>query len=167
MATIDQKLTSPNIRVYFCEVLAGASLLQTRKERVELLRRFRDKSAENATIVAQFMECMYHPDVRMEIPEGVPPIQDTGIKDFAGSPLPLTKSFAKVKYFVPSHSAYIQATAKRENVFIQTLEQMYESDAKLFCMIKDKKIDSTVYPGITDAVLKAAFSDEEESVGNE
>jgi hypothetical protein len=157
MATIEEKLKSPNIKVYFYEVLQACGSKKTKAERIDLLRKFRDKTPENAKVVQQFMECLTHPKVKFELPEGVPPLKDTGITDANNAPLQFTKVFAKVPYFVATCQTFIQNQLKRESVFIQFLESMYRPEAELFCMVKDKKIDTKVYRGITEALLREAF----------
>lgn len=160
MATIEQKLTSKNIRVYFPEVLEAISSKKTKVERIELLRQFRDKSPENMKLITQFMECMTHPKVVFDLPEGMPPLKDNGITDYNTAILQLNKAFSKIPYFVASTQSYIKNQLKREQVFMQTLESMFKPDAELFCMIKDKKIDSKKYRGVTEQLLIDAFMPE-------
>ncbi len=160
MATIEQKLKSPNIRVYFPEVLEAITSKKTKVERIELLRAFRDKTPENKKLITQFMECMTHPKVVFDLPEGMPPLKDTGITDYNMALLPLSKAFSKVVYFVASTNSYIKNPVKREQVFMQVLESMYKKDAELFCMIKDKKINSKVYRGVTEQLLMDAYMPE-------
>lgn len=157
MATIQQQLSSPNIKVYLHDVLLACGSLKTRVERIELLRKFRDKSAENAKLVTQFMECLTHPKVVMDLPPGIPPIKDTGITDSNNAIIGFAKVFTKVPYFVKTCNTYIKAPLKREQVFIQVLESMYKPEAELFCMLKDKQIDGKVYRGVTEALLREAF----------
>lgn len=157
MATIEQKLTSRNIRVYFPEVLEAISSKKTKVERIDLLRQFRDKSPENTKLIVQFMECMTHPKVVFDLPEGIPPMKDNGISDYNNANLPLSKAFSKVPYFVASTQSYIKNQLKREQVFMQILESMFKPDAELFCMIKDKKIDAKKYRGVTEQLLLDAF----------
>ena len=157
MATIEEKIKSPNIKVYLHDVLLACGAKKTRAERIALLRSYRDKSPENAKCVTQFMECLTHPKVKFDLPEGIPPIKDNGVTDSNNAPIPFTKVFAKVPYFVATCATYIKGQIKREQVFIQILESMYRPEAELFCMVKDKKIDGKVYRGVTEALLIEAF----------
>ncbi len=160
MATIEEKLKSPNIKVYFYEVLAACGAKKTRAERIDLLRKFRDKSAENAKCVQQFMECLTHPKVKFDLPEGIPPIKENGITDSNNAVISFNKVFVKVPYFVATCATFIKNPLKREQVFIQILESMYKPEAELFCMVKDKAIDSKVYRGVTEALLREAYMPE-------
>jgi hypothetical protein len=45
---------------------------------------------------------------------------------------------------------------RKETLFIQTLEGLHETEAKLLINIKDKTVNK-VYKGLTEAVVKEAF----------
>jgi hypothetical protein len=164
MATIEEKLASPRIKVYFTEVLDACASKKTRAERIELLRKFRDKTTETKLVVQKTMECLTHPKVVMELPEGLPPLKDTGVTDYNTAPLTLLKAFDKIPYYVKICPPFIKNTIKRESIFLQMLESMYKRDAEFFACIKDKKI--TGFHGVNNQLLIDAYMPESK-LGNE
>ncbi|MDE3023111.1 MAG: hypothetical protein KGI54_14895 [Pseudomonadota bacterium] len=167
MQSISEKLETNKITVYFGEVLEEISRLKTRTDRIRLLQKFRDRSPENQKFVVQFMECLTHPRVVFDLPPGMPPIADNGIIDYDSAHISMAKVFQRVPYFVATTPSYVKNQAKREHIFVQTLESMYKKDAELFCMLKDKALDSKVYRGVTNQLLIDAFMPEhKEPLGN-
>lgn len=164
MSTIEEKLASPRIKVYFTEVLKECGSKKTRAERIALLHAYRDKTTETKLVVQKVMECLTHPKVVFDLPEGCPELKDTGVLDYNVAPLSLLKAFDKVSYFVKICPTYIQNNIKRERVFTQTLESMYKPDAILFSGLKDKKI--TGFHGVNNQLLIDAYAPGT-SLGNE
>ena len=156
MADINRRLELERERVHFSEVLKAASETQGRAAKIELLQKYANKSPEYKRVVQQFMETCWHPAVKFELPEGEPPYKDAGYKDYSMAPMLFGKALSRVKYFCKCPS-FIDSTLKRERTFIQTLESMYQPDALLYCMIKDKKLDTKVYPTMTEKLFREAF----------
>jgi hypothetical protein len=163
--TIDVKLKSHNIRVYFTEVLAECGKRKTRNERIELLRTFRDKNAETKITVQKIMEWLTHEKVVLALPEGTPPFKSETIGDYNLSPLTLLKALDRASYFVKGYNNFIQSNIKREHFFTQTLESMFKPDAEFYCMLKDRKI--TGIHGVTVQLLIDAYQPEKATLGNE
>lgn len=158
MADIKTRIKNPRERVYLAEILAEVSKLKKQEEKIELLHLFFNKNSETNRLMVQFMECMFHSKVVMELPEGVPPFSSDH-KDFNLAPMQLLAAFKRVPYFVSTQSQFVQSASKRESIFIQTLESLHTPDALIYCMLKDKQIDKKIYPGVTAKVLLAAFPD--------
>lgn len=166
-STIEDKLNSKLITVYFSEVLDACANKKTRAERIDLLTKFRDKNKDNALIVQKVMECLVHPMVDIDVPEGIPPHKDnqvTAITDYNNAPTSLMKAFSHIPYFVKICKPYILSPQRRELHFIQLIEGMYHRDAVLLCGLKDKKI--TGFHGVNNQLLIDAYG-EKETVGNE
>jgi hypothetical protein len=156
MATIEEKLASPRVRVFFTEVLAACGAKKTRAERVALLHAYRDKNTETKQVVQKVMECLIHPKVVFDLPSGSPPVKSTQIVDYNMAPVTLLKAFDKVPMFVAICPPHIKNPVKREQVFLQLLEGMHAPDALLFVGLKDKKI--TGFHGVTNQLLIDAYA---------
>ena len=158
MADIYQRIANPRERVYLPELLDEVSKLKGKVEKVDLIQKYYNKNAESRKQITQFLECLAHSKVVMDLPEGKPPFtSDHG--DYNLAPFTLTKALSRVKYFVPGTAEYISNALKRENLFIQTLEGLFTPDALLFIMLKDKELDKSIYPGVTIKLLLEALPD--------
>ena len=154
---IADRLKNPRARVYLPELLKYVSKLETQEEQVAAFRAYANKNEEHLNAIKDLMQCLYHPAVVMDLPEGDPPY-NTDFKDYTFAPMTLSKCLRKISYFVKGHSKYAQSALKREQIFVQMLETLYIDDAKLFIMIKDKKIDKRVYRGVDEDLFRAAFA---------
>lgn len=155
---IEHRLNNPRDRVYLPEILNVISTEadSTHSRRVSLIRAYVNKSPENANLVRDFVQCVFHPDVKFDLPDGNPPYK-TDFLDYNMAPVTLRQAFARVSYFVPGHSKFIIAPLKREQVFIQTLEGMFKPDSELFLMVKNKKIDDKIHPHLTEDFFREAL----------
>jgi len=155
--TLESRLKNPRSRVYLPEMLKHVSKLKSEDEKVQALRSYANKDAEHMTGMKDLMQCLFHPAVVYDLPEGDPPFKVDYI-DYDMAPLTLAKALKKSKYFVKGTESFVQNPVKREQIFMQTLESLFIEDAKLFLMVKDKKIDQRVYKGVTEDLFRAAFA---------
>lgn len=160
---LETRLDSPNIRVYFTEVLAECSKRKTRAERIALLQKFQAKNAETKLTVQKVMEWLTNDKVAINLPKGDAPYKDRAEIDYNTAPLTLIKALDRAKYFVKGCPSYLESTVKREHFFVQTLEALYKPDAQLLVALKDKTVPDI--HGVTVQLLVDAYGPKED-LGN-
>ena len=144
--SFENKMRNPRTRIYLPELFLEANKASTDKARVDLVKAYNDKSPENAKLLRDYLQCLYHPAVKLELPDTVPPYDDTQYVDYDMAPQTLQKALARVTYFVLGQPNYIEKVVKRENVFIQTLEGLHKNDAELYASVLLKKFPKKTYP---------------------
>lgn len=142
--------------VFLHEFLKLLSKTVDRNQRIELLKIYHNSKPEYAKGIQFLCECLYHPAVKFNIPEGPVEYKVLDAADETCAYTNLFKAFANVKYlcFGPN---MIQNKVRRESMFIQMLEQLAPNESKLLIMIKDKKLDKRVYPLIDESIFREAF----------
>ena len=155
---LDVRIRNPRERVFLPELLAEVSRVKEHARKIELLRMYANKNEEHFKLIRDFLQCVYHPAVVFDLPEGAPPYTSDYV-DYTLAPMSLREAFTRVPYFVKGHSKYIENPIKRERVFVQTLEGMYKDDCVLFLMVKEKKFDSRKYKTLNEAIFREAFPD--------
>ena len=97
------------------------------------------------------MQCAFSPNLNFDLPDTDPPYSE----DDSPEGLSVTNLHREVKkfvYFVPGQPQYVQNHIKRERIFIEMLEGLHDSEAKLVLEVKKKRI-----PGISQEVAHRAF----------
>jgi len=151
-----KKLVTPRARIYVPELFAELAKMKALPDKIEALQAYQRKDQEHANLIRDVVQSMFHPAVVFDLPPGAPPYK-TDYLDYNMAPSTLVTAFKRLPYFVESHSKHIKNPVKRESVYIQTLESLYKDDAELFVMIKNKKMDSKKYKGVTETLFRAAF----------
>lgn len=157
---IVDKLRNQRTRVYLPEILEAADkeiAEGNRDTAISLLQTYNAKNQEHANRLRDYIQCLYHPAVKLDLPDVPPPFDDTQYIDFDFAPLTLEKAMQRVKYYVVGHSAYIEKTSRRELMFIQTLESLQKRDAELYISILLKKFPVATYPNINIGVFNEAL----------
>lgn len=134
----------------------GKTAAPAKAQRVNILKEYVAKGEDHKAVLRAFVECVFHPAVVFELPEGEPPFKKNTGPDytFAGSSLFSVVSTKKIRYFAKC-AGLIQNEVKRQQVFIQVLESLHEKEAALFIMMKDKKI--TGYKYLKEDLFREAF----------
>lgn len=146
------KIRNPNTRIYLPELFEEINN-KDRDAQIILIKQYIGKSKENASRLRDFLQCVYHPSVNLDLPETVPPYDNTQYVDYDFAPLTLEKALSRVKYFVKGHSAYIENKIKREHLFIQTLESLHKKDSRLMEAVLLKQFPIDVYPNLGISVF--------------
>ena len=94
----------------------------------------------------------FDPKIKWLLPEGDPPFEPN--KKSTDSQNVLLADHRKLHIFVESVEYRDLRDIKREQLFIQFLEELDPDDARLMLSIKNKKMP---YKGITAALVKDAF----------
>lgn len=153
--TIDN-ITHKRGTVYLHEFLKTLSKTTDRQERIDLLKLYEKSGSEYSRGLRFLCECLYHPAVKFNLPEGVLEYKQLDAQDEATAYTNLFSAFSRVKYFCFGASM-LTNNLKRESNFIQLLEQLCPHEAKLMIMIKDKKLDKRVYPLVDESIFRDAF----------
>ena len=101
--------------------------------------------------VKTLLQCTFSTNINFDLPETDPPYTE----DDSPEGLSLTSLHREVKkfvYFVPWHQSYVKNPIKREQIFIEMLEGLHDSEAKLVLNVKAKQIS-----GISHDVAHRAF----------
>lgn len=138
------KMRNERTAIYLPELFEELEKLETIEERANTIREYYEK--KNSNVLGAYLAALYHPDVVLDLPETVPPYDNTQYIDYDMAPLRLEKAIGRLGYFFAPHSTHIKNKIKRESVFIQTLESLHKKDAELFESILLKKYPLHRYP---------------------
>ena len=132
------------VQVGLAEFLEKVSKLKKREEKVEALR------ANDSFPLKTILQGAYDPRVTWLLPTGEPPYNPNKITDQEGV---LIRECRKLTYFVEGGYPNLKQV-KREQMFIELLENVAPADARLLCAIKEKKLP---YKGLDESMVKEAF----------
>lgn len=157
MATIHDKLKNQRGTIFIHELLKEVSRCKTKEEKLELLDKYSKRDQTHNKMLRHFLECVYHPAVILDLPDGAPPYRALDAADETLADSTLFREMGMVKYYVKGTQSYIDNALKRETLFTRSLEKLCPHEARLLLMIKDKKLDNRVYPGVKQELLHEAF----------
>lgn len=149
---------------YVPELFDHLDTLKTKKQRIDAIRAFVARNNPQVIALRGVVRYTYHPDIVMSLPEGEPPYKDPKYTDYSHAPMPLVSALKKrAPRFIPLSNMFIpdderfgkQKAMKRERVFIQTLESLFEEDAKLFVQVKDKKLSG--WKSVNESLFRDAL----------
>lgn len=105
----------------------------------EKLAQFRDNGA-----LKYLFQYAFIPEQKFELPEGEPPFKkDSG--PLGMSPANFTQEMRRLYIFTKAQEL---KPIRREALFIELLESIHPTEAKLLCAVKDQKLDK-LYKNIT------------------
>jgi len=133
----------------FSEVLDKVSKLKTKEEKISYLRKY------NTDALRMVIKASFDPKIEWSLPEGEVPYTPTEAPEGTEHTL-LAHEARKLYHFIKGGNPQITQN-KREAMFVQMLEGLHESEAKLLVAAKDKKLHQ-VYKGLSANVVKAAFN---------
>ena len=102
------------------------------------------------------LQTAFHPDVEWLIPKGVPPY--AAMPPANDTPKALYSEVRKFYLFTKGGGSDNLNTVKREQLFIQMLEVLDPTEAKLVIDVKDKNIIGK-YKGLTYKLVKDTWAD--------
>lgn len=107
----------------------------------------------------------YHPDVKWLVPEGTPPYKKENAA-MGLTPSILTKELRTLYLYLEGATTGINQM-RREQLFIQLLERLHESEVELLIALKDKTFSKTykctkavvdqAFPGLLQAAFRVEF----------
>ena len=129
------------------ETLDLVGKAKTREEKRQVLAD-RDNFATRA-----LLQLNYHPDVKWHLPPGKPPYTPGQVAD--STPNSLHFEVKKLDYYVDP-SPHDLPQLRRESMFVELLERVDPSDAKLIIAVKDRKL---YYKGLSYKLVKDTWPD--------
>lgn len=125
-------------------ILDFTSKLPDEAEKIKCLR-----ANENPTILTILKYC-YDPKIVWALPEGEPPYTPC---EFPNLDNMLWQEARRLYLFIEGGNPNLNKL-KRESMFVELLQSVHPSDAKLLVAIKDKQLP---YPGLNSNIVLKAF----------
>jgi len=141
--------TSSRIRPTVHEIFTKVNNAKDKPKKIAVLKEY------DSTALRQLLKGAFDPNIVWDLPEGTPPYmaneapvgtEHTYLEDEA----------KKLWHFIKGADEQLSKTRK-ETLFIQMLEGLHGTEATVLLNIKDKQLNK-VYKGLTEAVVKEAFS---------
>jgi len=131
------------------EILQSVSSAKTKAEKISILKEYRNPALVSL-LIWNFDE-----SVQSALPEGDVPFTANENEVPEGLSR-LSSSYRTFYNFIESGNRDITRT-RRESLYIELLESIHESEAKLMCLVKDKKLGSKYR--VTKNVVAEAYPD--------
>ena len=134
------------MKLLISEVIKKASNAKTKAEKIKILQ------DNNSQALRSVLKWNFEPKIISDIPEGEVPFKRNDAP--IGTEHTMLEREAKNLWrFIKG--ANTLARFKREQLFIQMLEGLHESEADIICLVKDKQLHKKYR--ITKAVVTSAF----------
>jgi len=138
------------MRTSITEILEEVERQKTRKEKIEVFRRY------DHPVLRGVLQVNFNPEVKVYLPEGEPPFK----KDSS-----VPRGYSETNLFAEWRRFYIWLDPninlnkqRKEQLFIQMLEGIHWSEAETVCLAKDKKLQ-TKYKTIKEDLVREALPD--------
>ena len=132
------------------EVLSKVHRAKTKADKVRIIRE------EDFIALRQILKWNFDPNIKSELPEGIPPYVENEAPEGTEHMLLRTEG-DKLFNFIKGAQTH-QATV-RERMFVRLLEGLHKNEAKLLCAVKDKKLGSVGgIKGLSIPVVAEAFN---------
>ena len=134
------------MKLLISEVIKKASNAKTKAEKIKILQE------NNSQALRSVLKWNFEPKIISDIPEGEVPFKRNDAP--IGTEHTMLEREAKNLWrFIKGANSL--ARFKREQLFIQLLEGLHESEADIICLVKDKQLHKKYR--ITKAVVTSAF----------
>ena len=134
------------------EVLAKVHGAKTKAQKIKILQE------EDCLALRQICQWSFNPKIESELPSGTPPYIENDAPEGTEHMLLRTEGntlWHFVKTNGKSADPNLQSTL-RERMFIRLLEGLHKDEAKLLCLVKEKRLHQ-VYKGLSTQVVSDAF----------
>tara|TARA_Y100000310_G_scaffold141319_1_gene140740 strand:- start:10 stop:600 length:591 start_codon:yes stop_codon:yes gene_type:complete len=152
-----QPKPSINVRLpLLSEILTKVHRAKSKEQKVKILQE------EDCLALRQICQWSFNPKIESELPPGNPPFVENDAPEGTEHTLLRTEGnglWHFVKTNGKSADPNIQSTV-RERMFIRLLEGLHKDEAKLLCVVKNKKLhdpDYGGYKGLSTKVVLEAF----------
>jgi hypothetical protein len=135
-------------RILVCEILEQVAKTDSRKEKIEILRKY------NSLELRDVLKGAFDDTVQFNLPIGVPPIDEDEKSKYDKTRL--MSETKKFRYFVKGGPGDQINRVRRERMFIDILYRIDSKEVPLLCHMKDKTLDG-VYKGLTKKLVAEAF----------
>ena len=138
------------------EVLTKVHGAKTKAQKIKILKE------EDCLALRQICQWSFNPKIESQLPSGTPPYKENDAPEGTEHTLLRTESnglWHFVKTNGKSADPNLQSTV-RERMFIRLLEGLHKDEAKLLCLVKEKKLHRDKeggYKGLSAKVVKDAF----------
>jgi len=137
------------MRLLLPEIFDKVQKAETVEERKQILLK------NTSPVLIDLLKMNFHPEVRMQLPEGMPPFKRRGIP-MGMADTNLYKEMRRMYTWInPPPNLH---KIKRETLFIQLLESINEKEAELLCAVKDKEL-TRMYSAMTYDLVNQTFPD--------
>jgi len=137
------------MRLLLPEIFDKVQKAETVEERKQILLK------NTSPVLIDLLKMNFHPEVRMQLPEGMPPFKRSGIP-MGMADTNLYKEMRRMYTWInPPPNLH---KIKRETLFIQLLESINEKEAELLCAVKDKEL-TRMYSAMTYDLVNQTFPD--------
>ena len=113
------------------EILTKVHRAKTKNDKVKILRE------EDCTALRQILKWNFDPNIESDLPEGTPPYVENEAPEGTEHMLLRTEG-DKLYNFIKGAQKH-QSTV-RERMFIRLLEGLHKDEARMLCLVKDKKL---------------------------
>lgn len=134
------------MQIGVAEFLEKVAKLKKVDERVNALK------ANDSFVLRTVLQGAFDPRVKWALPEGNPPYKPNDLTDQESV---FIRDCRKLVYFVEGGMPGL-SQVKREQLFVELLENVTPADARMILALKDKKLP---WKGITADVVRQAFPD--------
>jgi len=134
------------------EVLAKVHGAKTKAQKIKILQE------EDCLALRQICQWSFNPKIESQLPSGTPPYIANEAPEGTEHMLLRTEGntlWHFVKTNGKSADPNLQSTL-RERMFIRLLEGLHKDEAKLLCLVKEKRLHQ-VYKGLSTQVVSDAF----------
>ena len=146
--TTRKKATLPP-NPFLNEILDYVESQKTKAKKVQALQEYRDDSL-TAILIWNFDD-----RVQSAIPDGVVPYKENEVP-VGTDHTSLRREWKNLFHFIKGGNDEL-SSLRRETMFIQMLEGLHPEEAKIICLVKDKKL--TERYKLTKEIVSAAFPD--------
>ena len=151
--TTEKPRPSINVRLpLLSEILNKVHGAKTKAQKIKILKE------EDCLALRQICQWSFNPTIESELPSGTPPYIENDAPEGTEHTLLRTESnglWHFVKTNGKSADPNLQSTV-RERMFIRLLEGLHKDEAKLLCLVKEKRLHQ-VYKGLSTQVVSDAF----------
>ena len=135
------------------EILDKVAKAKTKEKKVELLRQY------NTDALRMVLKSSFDPNIEWDLPEGDVPYTPNEAPEGTEHNM-LVHEARTLFHYIKGGNPQL-TTNRRENMFIQMLEGLHQSEAELVVAAKDKALHRK-YKGLSANVVKEAFGWTEE-----
>lgn len=135
------------------EILDKVAKAKTKEKKVELLRQY------NTDALRMVLKSSFDPNIEWDLPEGDVPYTPNESPEGTEHNM-LVHEARTLFHYIKGGNPQL-TTNRRENMFIQMLEGLHQSEAELVVAAKDKALHRK-YKGLSANVVKEAFGWTEE-----
>ena len=141
--------TASSMVLTFHEIFTKVNNAKDKQRKIEVLRQY------DSPAMRQVLKGAFDPKIKWDLPTGTPPYIENEAP-LGTEHTYLDQEAKRLWHFVVGADMNL-TKVKKETLFIQMLEGLSADEAKLLVGVKDKNLNN-IYKGLTSAVIKEAFS---------